>query len=451
MPRGVRLAVVAALASVATCVWPRSASAAVTGPCTASLAGVPVDVGRDSPSEAIRVQHDAAVTMEGSTTGGQGVSGLDIEIEVLGVRLTLGEELPASGTTFAGVVSVRDYSGAGVGLYRVIGTASDQSGGALCQAVAVVCVTGRPALATAAGGTAATLGAVGVGLVVLSVLRRRGSTAGVVAQMGTSGLLIGTAVPVLLQQSCGLELTGGGLAGMALGASLLLGGLGGVLGARRMRGRRLRAEVRAPGGSGLRGTTSTSGPAVPRGAGTGGPSVPTGAPTGGPGVPTGAGTGGPSVPTGAPSGGPAAPGTGPSGGPAVPAGAGTATAGGGPALPPPTGVPVAGAAAAAAAAAAITGGTFGVGGGRRDEMPVYRRTLTRDCPDCREHADHRAYRTWEVAKGDALHDDCTCIVVIQHVPADAFEEYFAGGADLYDDRGHDDRGHDQPGRGDRRP
>jgi len=210
---------------------PGRASATISGPCTATLAGLPVTAGHDSASSAVRVDYRSVVHYDGETTNRAKVKNIAVHVEVqsFNVRTTEGK---TDGNTWTATADVKKYAWVGVGLYHVRGVALG-SGGTVCTGLAYVCVADKTPFLTVAGILAGALGVVALyllikGLVVRSS-RRRGELA---TRFGLTGLVGGIAAVVLLQQFCVLPLTetlsggivGGGLLGMALIGALVAGG-----------------------------------------------------------------------------------------------------------------------------------------------------------------------------------------------------------------------------------
>jgi hypothetical protein len=217
--RSLRPWLAAAMLAGVVVLVPGSASATISGPCTATLAGVPVVVGHDSADSAIHVDNNAVVHYVGESTTGRKVTAVSVHVEVLGlnVRTTQGH---TDGPTWTSTAEVEKYAWAGVGLYRVRGVALG-SKGILCTGVAYVCVEGRSPFLTVAGVLGAALAAVALYLLIKGVVVRRERTRGELAsRFGAGGVVGGISAVILLQQFCVLPLTGG-ISGGVVGGSLL--------------------------------------------------------------------------------------------------------------------------------------------------------------------------------------------------------------------------------------
>jgi hypothetical protein len=207
------------------------AAATVTGPCTAELNGTPVTVGHDTAGSAIHVDYRENAQYSGEATTGQTLGGVQVAIQIAGldIRKHSGQ---TNGSKWADTVDVKKYAWAGIGLYRVTASATDEGGAPVCSGAAYICVDGKPFLLTVVGAVAALLALAAVYLLVRGLLGLRWrSRLRVAYRFGGAGLLGGIAAPLLLQQSCVLPLTqtialasaGGGLIGMIL-VALLVGG-----------------------------------------------------------------------------------------------------------------------------------------------------------------------------------------------------------------------------------
>jgi hypothetical protein len=198
-------------------VVPSVAQATVRGPCTAELAGQSITRGHDTAGSAVRVDYRSAATYSGATTDGQAVTLFEAKVEFPGLDFRVVQE-PIGGSTWSSSIPVDDYAWAGIGLYRVKGTAF-ADGARVCSGVVYVCVEGKFPLATVAGGAAAGLAVVALLLLIRGVSRRGElSRGGLSGRLGIAGLLGGAGAAVLLQQSCVAPLT------LPLAAAALLGG-----------------------------------------------------------------------------------------------------------------------------------------------------------------------------------------------------------------------------------
>ena len=233
--RFVRLWLTAATFASVVVLAPGRASAAITGPCTATLAGVPVTTGHDSGGSAIDVDYRSVVRYDGKSTAGVAVRAVRVHVEVegLNVRTTEGH---TNGPTWTSTAEVKKYAWAGIGLYRVRGE-SFGPGGTLCTGIAYVCVKGKSPFETVAGIVGAVLGAVALYLLIKGLVVRRSRSRGELAtRFGSTGFLGGLSAVILMQQFCVLPLTqslsggvvGGGLLGMALVGALIAGGHRGI-------------------------------------------------------------------------------------------------------------------------------------------------------------------------------------------------------------------------------
>ncbi len=205
-------------ATVAPPVLP-AASASVRGPCVASLAGRSITTGHDTPHTAIRVPYRRPIAYAGNSTNGREVSRVEVTLEVLGLGIRATDQ-PASGTTWSSTVRIERYAWAGVGLYRVRGTAFTGSR-ALCTGTVYICVTGRNPFLTVAGGMAGALVLLAVLMILLGFRRRaRRSHSALARRWGFGGLIGGVGGAVLLQQNCVAALTPALLA-IAAGGGLI--------------------------------------------------------------------------------------------------------------------------------------------------------------------------------------------------------------------------------------
>lgn len=150
---------------------PSWAAATVQGPCTASIDGVDVTAGHDSPDTAVPLQSGSQVPVTG--TAEDRVITLSYKVRVAGGGVQVGNVIIAEdGLSWAGTVNLDDFSTATVGLFEV--TAEVDTQGADCTGVAYVCVEGRSPLTTVAGAGATALGAGGGILLALSLVRGGG-------------------------------------------------------------------------------------------------------------------------------------------------------------------------------------------------------------------------------------------------------------------------------------
>jgi hypothetical protein len=143
-----------------------------------------------------------------------------------------------NGSQWANTVEVAKYSWAAIGLYRLVGTATNERGSPICTTTAYMCVDGKLAVLTVVGAVAALMALVAVFLLVrgLMMLRWR-SRVRVAYRLGGAGLLGGIAVPLLLQQNCVVGLTRTIALASALGGLVGMTALGLAVGGRRARPR----------------------------------------------------------------------------------------------------------------------------------------------------------------------------------------------------------------------
>lgn len=207
------------------------AGATISGPCTADLNGVSVVSGHDTAGTAVHVDYRENAKYKGEATDGRSVGGIQVAIEIAGRKIR-SHGGSTNGSQWSSTVDVKKYAWAGIGLYRVSGTAVDESGAPICTGTMFMCVDGKSPLLTVAGAAAVAMGLFALFLLVRGLMQlRRRSRLRVAWRLGGAGILGGVAVPLLLQQSCVAELTptllgataGGGLVALALFA-LLAGG-----------------------------------------------------------------------------------------------------------------------------------------------------------------------------------------------------------------------------------
>ena len=322
------------------------AFAEVEGPCTAQVGGVDATDGFDTPGNAIDVPTDQQLQVAGTAEGR--VTGLVYTVHIAGGGVNVGNvALGQNGRNWSGTVDLNEFSWAGVGLFEV--TAEVQTEAGECFGRVYICIEGRNPLTTAAGGGATAVGAGGVLLLGMSLLRSRrlGSTRALI-QGFAGGATTAFGAGVVLQQFCAVPLSlvtaavvpaGVGVMGSVASYGLRRAGRAGARRAAQRLGRAGAGQAAgAPGGEptevldrGARQLQRAGEQAADRGREVA-ESI-RGAQGGGP-APAGPGGGGPA---GGPA--PAAPGGGgPAGGPApaAPGGGGPA---GGPAPAQPAGVP----------------------------------------------------------------------------------------------------------------
>jgi hypothetical protein len=201
------------------------ALATIKGPCEATVAGQDV-VARDTfvKSDAISVPQTGAVAV--TMTADDPIERLKLEIEFAGIRYTAHDE-PTTVTSSTGVVPVDEYATYGIGLYKIVGTATGQ--GFTCEAVALVDVQGNP--------FETVLGAIGVGMVivgglgVLSFLLRGGRPGLAMLLASFLGIVLASGIGILLQQY-GLFYPTRVASILVLVGGAVVGFLAGVLGSR---------------------------------------------------------------------------------------------------------------------------------------------------------------------------------------------------------------------------
>lgn len=170
------------------------ALATIEGPCEATIAEEDV-VARDTfaRSDAISVPQTGAIAV--TMTAERPIDRLRLDIEFAGIRYTTHDE-PTTVTSSTGVVPVDDYAKYGIGLYKIVGTATGE--GFTCEAVALVDVQGNP-LETA-------LGAIGVAMVIVGALGvfsflLRGGRPGLAMVLASFlGVVLAAGIGILLQQ-----------------------------------------------------------------------------------------------------------------------------------------------------------------------------------------------------------------------------------------------------------
>jgi hypothetical protein len=174
------------------------ASATITGPCAASIAGQDV-AGRDTDalSDPIPVSKERPVSVTMSSN--RPITHLKVEIEYAGYRWAV-QDRPSTGNSWASEVRVDDYAIYGLGLYKIVGTST--GAGFSCEGAALVTVEGDNALdplATIAGITGLGLALLGF-FAILAVAGRvaRGRSAPFLGLV--FGIILGVGITVLLQQ-----------------------------------------------------------------------------------------------------------------------------------------------------------------------------------------------------------------------------------------------------------
>jgi hypothetical protein len=130
--------------------------AEVQGDCDATIAGVDIS-GLDSNSadDAIDVDYNDRIVATMSSASGFESHKIKLRF-VGGVEVTVEDRDDNGELSFEETVDVSDYAWAGVGLYKVKGTAN-VAGGFTCSGAALVNVTGRNPITTVLGGGATAL------------------------------------------------------------------------------------------------------------------------------------------------------------------------------------------------------------------------------------------------------------------------------------------------------
>jgi hypothetical protein len=195
--RAVAVAVTALAAAVSLAVA-APAGAVSEGPCVVTIAGENVgarEVGAFSDPIVVSKDRPVSVTM----TATRPLTQLKVELEFAGIRWTV-HDRPSTGTSWASEVPVNDYASYGLGLYKIIGSASGP--GITCSGAALVDVQGEgslEALATPLGLMGLALALFGA-LGALALALRVGQTR--VSPIATAllGAVFGLGIVVLLQQ-----------------------------------------------------------------------------------------------------------------------------------------------------------------------------------------------------------------------------------------------------------
>jgi hypothetical protein len=201
------------------------ALATIDGPCDATIAGEDV-VARDTyaTSEAISVPQTGAVAV--TITAERPIDRLKLDFEFAGFRYTAYDE-PTTVKSSTGVVPVDEYATYGIGLYKIVGTATGE--GFTCEATALVDVQGNP-LETALGAIGVALVIVG-GLGVISFLLRGGRPGFAMLLASFLGIVLANGIGILLQQY-GLFYPTRVATILVLVGGAVVGFLAGVLGSR---------------------------------------------------------------------------------------------------------------------------------------------------------------------------------------------------------------------------
>lgn len=216
----------------------RPSSAALTGPCTATIAGTNVN-GHDTAASAIPLRHDQIVQVGGSVLGGT-ASEVTYSVRLAGIEVGQrgGIHVELTGPTWTGSVAVRDYAWLAVGLFEVRGNATTTAGP--CVGQAYVCVSGKSVFATVAGTGSVGIVLIGVVLALVALGRRRRALGAGLLGL-TAGALSGVGGAVLLQGTCTLPLTGATAVAIPLAVGLIAGMAALLL--NRFRARRVAAQL----------------------------------------------------------------------------------------------------------------------------------------------------------------------------------------------------------------
>jgi hypothetical protein len=156
----VALIIVAALCAVFVAMaWGAStAFAEIDGPCGATVNGIDVNtLSSSDKGDAIKVDKGGQVALTMSSA--VGFQSHKIELDYFGQKLPGDTNNDNGDTTFADFVNVDDYATAGVGLYKVYGTAT-LTDGTSCSGAVLIDVQGNP-LTTVVGAVGAGAAAVG--------------------------------------------------------------------------------------------------------------------------------------------------------------------------------------------------------------------------------------------------------------------------------------------------
>jgi hypothetical protein len=231
--RGVRLLrsvlALTALIGGVVVLAPGQASATVSAPCTATVAGVDVTKDHDSAGTSVHIDYQSTVPYQG-TASGQTVASAKVHLQLQDLSL---RTFPAktNGSEWTATADVKKYAWAGIGLYHVKGETFGAGSTPICSGMAYICVDGKSPFTTVAGIVGAVLGAGALFLILRGLFVRRSRSRGeMTGRFAVSGLLGGLAAPILLQQFCILPLTQV-TGGIILGAGIVgLGALGALIG-----------------------------------------------------------------------------------------------------------------------------------------------------------------------------------------------------------------------------
>src|SRR5262245_6735890 len=149
-----RFAWPAAAVAVLLALFTVPANAAVTpaGACTASLNGIDVTSGHDTTGTAVHVDASTDAQFTGEAPG-ETVEAFRLSLQLGGLSFHL-HPGTTNGSQWANKVEVAKYSWAAIGMYRLVGTATDGSGTPICTTTAYMCVDGKLAVLTVVGALA---------------------------------------------------------------------------------------------------------------------------------------------------------------------------------------------------------------------------------------------------------------------------------------------------------
>ncbi len=216
------VAALAALSLTAT-----TATAGITGPCTATIAGVSVaNQGTGPTAKPIVVKHNASVPVVLTAKGK--LAHIHFTMEFAGISWTV-KDKAVSDPTYTDTIPVKNYAKYGVGLYKVNG--SGNGAGFSCSGTALVKVEGNPLASIAGIVGLVTLLLGGAGVLAGAFMARGGGGAARVVFTGIAGVFAAFGLLVLLQQAAVIYPTPVvAIVGLVLGG--LLGGVAGAAGGR---------------------------------------------------------------------------------------------------------------------------------------------------------------------------------------------------------------------------
>ena len=169
--RGVTLAAIAATAGLCVLVVASPASAAISGPCSASIAGSPVSgLGVGATDEPVTVQKDSAIAF--SMAAHSTMTHYAIALEFGGFSWTV-KDRDIKSQSWSDSVSVNHYAKYGVGLYKASGTSVGP--GLSCTGAALIKVEGNPLSSTAGQIGLGLAGVGGIGIAGAGMMAMRAS------------------------------------------------------------------------------------------------------------------------------------------------------------------------------------------------------------------------------------------------------------------------------------